>query len=166
MFCSFLSPSSEPFPASLVPQTTGQRFTKHYQLQCTILAQTSTHRCQPGYFPPSFFFHSPLALCSLYSSPSVLSLCCWPLGSTEQNWFPLFHGSWVRQRLRNRVRERGRGRERKCEYVTDIFVHLYLNCCLSPKECCSWLSHFLNKIFNMFTWNIWTIIIGFAAGQT
>lgn len=39
---------------------------------------TPTHRCQPGdwlSFPPSiFFFHSLLALCSLYSSPSVLSL--------------------------------------------------------------------------------------------
>lgn len=121
----------------------GQRFTKHCQLQCTVLTQTKTHQCQTGdwlCFPPSFSFSLPFGLVlslllSLCSFSRSLSLCCWPLGSTEQNWFPLFHGSWVRHWLRNTERGRGQEREKeRGEYVIHIFVHLYLHYCLSPKK--------------------------------
>lgn len=83
----------------------------------------------------SVAFPSFSLLSSLFLS---VSPCCWPLGSTEQNWFPLFHGSPVRQRLHNSERERVR--ESECKYATDVFVHLYLCRCLSPWEIWFWLS--------------------------
>lgn len=55
-----------------------------------------------------FLFHSFSGLLALPYSLH-LSLRHWPLGSTEQNWFRVFHGSWMRQQLCNG----GRDGERK-----------------------------------------------------
>lgn len=136
---------SEPFPASPVPQTMRQRFTrKRCQPQCTALTYTNSQ--MPTWwlvdFPSFIFlFHSLLAL---YSSLSVLSLFLslsaadlWDQPSKTDSHFFTDHecvSGYATEREGERERVGERERERTCEYVTDIFVHLYLGCCLSPKR--------------------------------
>lgn len=93
-------PSSEPFLVFPTPQTTRPRLT------------TSCHSFYSDTIPLTparwlVFFPSFIFLSTLFFWPCALfilsiSLQHWPLGSTEQNWFRVFHGSWMRQQLCNR----------------------------------------------------------------
>lgn len=171
MVCSFLSPSFKPFPASPLPQTMRQRFTKYCQPQWTIFTHSNLVICWCFHssFPFSLSFGLVLSL--------LLSLCSLSLPLTSEinraKLIPAFSRimsasvvTQQRRRERKKEKKKEREREREHEYISDIFVHLCLHCCLSSKEYCSWLSLFLNIIFNMFARNICTVITGFAAGQT
>lgn len=77
VFCSFLSPSSEPFPASLLSQTTGRGSQNIVSYSAQFLPRQKLINAKLVIGCVSllhFPFHSRLALCSLYSSPCVLSL--------------------------------------------------------------------------------------------
>lgn len=76
VFCSFSSPLSEPFPASLVPQTMGRGSQNTVSYSAQFFPRQKLTDANLAIGCPSllhFLFHSLLAL---YSSPSVLSLCC------------------------------------------------------------------------------------------
>lgn len=99
----------------------GQRFTKHCQLQCTVLTQTKTHQCQTGdwlCFPPSFSFSLPfglvlsllLSLCSLSLSLSLLLTS----GINRAKLIPTF-SRIMSASLVTQHRERERAGERKRE---------------------------------------------------
>lgn len=147
LFCSHLSC---PFPLShflrLCFPRQRSRGPRNALSSCAqFLSQTPTHRCQLGDWLssfPSFSFHSFFSGLAFFTLS--ISLLRWPLGSTEQNWFPFFHGSWLRQQLCNKDGEREE--ERACEYVT--FVHLCLLCSFVPREYYSiaWWSHCLKNI--------------------
>lgn len=103
MCTSFPSTSSEPFLASPAPQTSRPRHAR----SCHNFSSDTIPQMPARWlvFSPSFIFFSALflALPSVYSLHR--SLRHWPLGSTEQNWFRVFHGSWMRQQLCNRGRD-------------------------------------------------------------